>query len=86
MAAVLRILEVIVGLALGCLGLGIAVGVVALGSDAWRGGGVAPLSSVGAVAMATCGALMLFGEGKLIRGPQKPASSTGGRRWLGLAT
>lgn len=86
MAAVLRVVEVIVGLVLGCLGLGIAGLVVALGIDAWRGGGVAPLSSVGAVAiMATCGALMLFGAGKLIRGPQKPASSTGGRRWLGLA-
>ena len=83
MAVVLRVLEVIIGIALGCMGLGIAVLVIALGIDACRGEGPVLLSSVGAAAI--CAALMLLGAGKLIRGPQKSASSTGGRRWLGLA-
>ena len=88
MAALLRVLEVIIGIALGCMGLGIAVLVIALGIDAWRAGGLAPLSSVGAVGAVAgpiCAALMLLGARKLIRGPRESACSTGGRRWLGLA-
>ncbi len=81
----LRILEVIVGLALGCMGLGTTFVVVALGISAFRGGGLASVSSVGAVAGPICAALMLLGSWNLIRGSGKSAGSTGGRRWLVLA-
>ncbi len=85
MATVLRVVEVIIGLALGCMGLGTTFVVVALGIGAFRGGGLASVLSVGAVAGPICAALMLLGSWNLIRGSGKSAGSTGGRRWLVLA-
>ncbi len=70
-----RVLEVLVGLGLGCVALFITVALFAFFTSGER---------VGALVGALVAGLMLFGASKLIRGPRSTAPRSF-RRWLALA-
>jgi hypothetical protein len=89
MAAVVRVLEVIVGLALGCLGLFVSVATVIAGVAACQRmfDGQSPSEpDLGVLGGAVVGALMLLGARKMLRGPGSASRPRVAARWIAVCS